>query len=114
MSLILTAAPARCIAGKVYKAREKRSRQVVVLKTVEKAQVLDEGVVRQLQREVETHARLDHAHILKMYAYFHDEQRCCMVLEYASGGTLYEKVQKTPIRRVTESVAAEYIRQLCW
>lgn len=49
---------------------------MVCLKQVNKRALEDEGVVRQFQREVETHVRLDHAHILKMFAYFHDACYC--------------------------------------
>lgn len=62
--------------GEVFKVREKRSRKVLVIKQVQKQALLDEGVVRQFQREVETHVRLDHPNIIKMYSYFHDEY-CC-------------------------------------
>ena len=62
--------------GEVFKVREKRSRKVLVIKQVQKQALLDEGVVRQFQREVETHVRLDHPNIIKMYSYFHDEHYC--------------------------------------
>ena len=99
--------------GRVFKAREKRSRRVVCLKMVEKAALLDEGVVRQFQREVETHARLHHPNVLRMFAYFHDAERCYLVLEFANGGTLYERLAALPQRRTTERAAAGYLRQLC-
>ncbi len=63
-------------AGEVYKVRERVSRKVLVIKQVSKQALLDEGVVRQFQREVETHVRLDHAHVIKMFAYFHDQDYC--------------------------------------
>ena len=99
--------------GKVFRARERRSRRVVCLKQVEKRALLEEGVVRQFQREVETHARLHHAHVLRMFAYFHDEAHCYLVLEFANGGTLYERLAALPQRRTTERAAAGYLRQLC-
>ena len=99
--------------GRVFKAREKRSRRVVCLKMVEKAALLDEGVVRQFQREVETHARLHHPNVLRMFAYFHDAARCYLVLEFANGGTLYERLASLPGRRAGERAAAGYLRQLC-
>ena len=99
--------------GRVFKAREKHSRRVVCLKQVEKRSLIEEGVVRQFEREVETHARLNHRHVLRMFAYFHDAEHCYMVLEYANGGTLYERLASLPQRRTTERAAAGYLRQLC-
>jgi serine/threonine protein kinase len=32
--------------------------------------------VRQFQREVEIHCRLNHPNIIRMYAYFHDQDSC--------------------------------------
>ncbi len=105
--------PPLFLAGEVFKVRETRSRRVLVVKQVKKAALLEEGVVRQFQREVETHVRLDHPNILRCFAYFHDEHFCYLVLEYANGGTLYERLATMPARRTTERLAAGYIRQLC-
>lgn len=63
-------------AGRVYKGKEKSSGKHVVIKALKKQDILDEGVYRQLQREVETHCRLSHPNIVRMYAYFHDKQQC--------------------------------------
>jgi serine/threonine protein kinase len=62
-------------AGHVFRVREKASRRVLVLKVIDKAAILDEGVRPQLQREVEVHTRLVHANVVRMYAYFHDADR---------------------------------------
>ncbi len=63
-------------AGRVFKGKEKSSGKHVVIKALKKQDILDEGVYRQLQREVETHCRLSHPNIVRMYAYFHDSQQC--------------------------------------
>jgi aurora kinase len=99
--------------GRVFKARERKTRRVVCLKQVAKRALFEEGVVRQFEREVETHVRLSHRNILRMFAYFHDEDNCYLVLEYANGGTLYDRLASLPQRRTTERAAACYVRQLC-
>lgn len=47
-----------------------------VLKVVEKAAIVAEGVERQFRREVEVHSRLKHPNIIQMYACFQDETHC--------------------------------------
>lgn len=61
--------------GKVYKARHRLTKRVVVIKVIEKAAILREEVKPQLQREIEVHCRLTHPNIIRMYAYFQDAQR---------------------------------------
>lgn len=62
--------------GQVLKVADNVTRRALVLKRVSKRTLVEEGAVRQFQREVEIHARLQHPHIIRMYAYFHDEDNC--------------------------------------
>lgn len=84
-----------------------------MLKSLEKDAILAENVHKQFQREVEVHCRLSHPNICRMYAYFHDDRNCYLVLEMAGGGSLYGKQQAMPAKRFQERTAAIYIRQLC-
>lgn len=61
--------------GRVFRAREKASRRVAVLKSIDKQAILEEEVKGQLQREVEVHCRLRHPNIVRLFAYFTDEER---------------------------------------
>ena len=61
--------------GRVFRAREKESRRVVVIKSIDKQAILEEDVKGQLQREVEVHCRLRHPNVVRLYAYFHDADR---------------------------------------
>jgi len=45
-----------------------------------------------------------HPNILRLYGFFHDEQRIFLLLEYAPGGELYRRMQKEKI--LPESEAA--------
>lgn len=56
--------------------RENASRRQLVLKAVSKRALIEEGALRQFQREVEIHCRVQHPHIVRMYAYFHDAESC--------------------------------------
>jgi len=96
--------------GNVYTAREKRSQKIVALKVIFKKQVDRHGVLKQLREEVEIQSRLRHPGVLGLYGYFHDEKRVYLVLELASGGELYKKLQK--VKTFTEAQTARYIGQL--
>ncbi len=45
-----------------------------------------------------------HPNVLRLYGFFHDEQRIFLLLEYAPGGELYRRMQKEKI--LDESEAA--------
>lgn len=68
------------LAGQVYKVRENASRRQLVLKAVSKRALLEEGALRQFQREVEIHCRVQHPNIVRMYAYFHDAENCASAI----------------------------------
>ena len=45
-----------------------------------------------------------------MYAFFWDDKKIYLILEYAPGGELYKDLKKQPHGRYTEDVASDYIR----
>lgn len=75
-------------------AREKATGVVVALKVIFKKQVDRHGVLAQLKDEVEIQTRLRHPGVLRMYGYFHDEKRVYLVIELATGGELFKRLQK--------------------
>lgn len=98
--------------GKVYLARERSSKCAVVLKCISKEAILRFGMRHQLQREIEIHTHCHHKNIIRLLAYFWDDERVFIVEEYAEGGDLYHALQKEPSRRLPEPRAARYIQQL--
>lgn len=122
--------------GRVFRAREKASRRVVVIKSIDKQAILEEDVKGQLQREVEVHCRLRHPNIVRLFAYFTDEERgtlcglelqqhqtlhpavlaLCpvyLVLECVPGGNVFQRLQEAPGKRFPEALAASLVQQLC-
>lgn len=96
--------------GNVYLAREKETKFVLALKVLSKKQVGDQGIEHQVRREIEIQSHLRHPNILRMYGFFHDEQRLYMILEYAPGGTLFNALKKDT--RFDEKKSAKYIKCL--
>ncbi|XP_030374176.1 aurora kinase C isoform X2 [Scaptodrosophila lebanonensis] len=98
--------------GNVYLAREKESQFVVALKVLFKKQIGENNVEHQVRREIEIQSHLRHPHILRLYAYFHDDVRIYLILEYAPQGTLFNALQAQPQKRFSESQSAIYIKSL--
>jgi len=96
--------------GNVYLAREKRTRYIVALKVLFKAQLQKAGVEHQLRREIEIQSHLRHPNILRLFGYFHDDTRVFLILEYAGRGELYRELQRCG--RFSERRTATYIAQL--
>jgi serine/threonine protein kinase len=51
---------------------------------------------------------LDHRNVLKLLAFFHDENKIYLALEYAAQGELYGHLQSQPNGRFPEARAARY------
>jgi serine/threonine protein kinase len=96
------------IEGNVFKAYEKKSRWVVALKVLKKS--LLTRYEHLIKRECEIQSHLYHDNILRLLAFFFDDKRIYLVLEYAPNGELYTLLKK--VRRFSEEETAKYILQL--
>jgi aurora kinase A len=96
--------------GNVYLAREKETKFVIALKVLFKQQIASQGIEHQVRREIEIQSHLRHQNILRMYGFFHDEQRIYLILEYASGGTLFNALKAH--KKFDEIKSAKYIKSL--
>jgi len=97
--------------GLVFLAREKRTQLIVALKKLSKARLAagnDEALVR---REIEIQSQLRHPNILRLYGYFYDEKNIYLIMEYAPGGELFQKL-KEPGSCLPEKEVARLIQQL--
>jgi aurora kinase len=63
---------------------------VVALKKIIKAKVLEYKMVDQFKREVRLHSSLDHPNIVRFYGFFEYNENIYLILEYISGGTLFD------------------------
>ncbi|CAF4200374.1 unnamed protein product [Adineta steineri] len=97
--------------GHVYCVREKKSKYIVALKAIIKDQISTPRLAKQLISEISIQSRLKHPNILRLYGFFHDEQRIFLLLEYAPGGELYRRMQKEKV--LQENEAAGFVYQLC-
>lgn len=96
--------------GRVYLAQEKRSGFICALKMLQKSELMQSKVEKQVRREIEIQSNLRHPNILRLYGHFYDKERIFLIIEFAGQGELYKHLRK----KVTfsESRAADYISQM--
>eukprot|EP00768_Dysnectes_brevis_P003151 gnl/Dysnectes_brevis/2266_a2656_1176.p1 GENE.gnl/Dysnectes_brevis/2266_a2656_1176~~gnl/Dysnectes_brevis/2266_a2656_1176.p1 ORF type:complete len:694 (+),score=114.22 gnl/Dysnectes_brevis/2266_a2656_1176:528-2609(+) len=98
--------------GYVYLAKEKSSGLLVALKVLYKEAVKREQVETQIRSEIDIQMQLRHPNIIRMFGWFHDETRIFLILEYATGGELYSRLQSSPDKKLTVQMAARVIRDV--
>ncbi|CAO2828741.1 unnamed protein product [Amaranthus hypochondriacus] len=96
--------------GRVYLAREIKSKYIVALKVIFKEQIEKYKLHHQMRREMEIQMSLRHPNVLRLYGWFHDDDRIFLILEYAFGGELYKKLRR--LGHLSEKQAATYIASL--
>ncbi|KAI9070751.1 hypothetical protein K1719_047283 [Acacia pycnantha] len=96
--------------GRVYVAREVKSKYIVALKVIFKEQIEKYRILHQLKREMEIQTSLQHPNILRLYGWFHDAERVFLILEYAHNGELFKELRKKG--HLSEKQAATYILSL--
>ncbi|KAG0477128.1 hypothetical protein HPP92_013518 [Vanilla planifolia] len=96
--------------GKVYIAREKKSGYIVALKVIFKRKLEKYKFHSHLRREIEIQHSLYHPNVLRLFAWFHDDTRIFLVLEYAAQGELYKLLKN--LHHFPEKRAATYVGSL--
>lgn len=98
--------------GRVYLAREKKTKFIVAIKTLFLSELKRHRMELQVIRESEINAHMDHPNILKMFTSFMDDRRLYLVLEYAGLGELFTILQEKKDRRFPDPQAAKYTFQV--
>jgi len=99
--------------GRVHRAQEKQSKEIVALKVLSKSQLSSgSSQLLLLRREVEIQARLIHENILRLFGFFHDEKFVYLILEEATGGELYKVMARKPGSRFQEVEASVFVKQV--
>lgn len=97
--------------GKVYLAREKKSKVIVALKRIQMSKLTKESR-HLLKREIEIQGPLNHKNILNLFGYFTDEKHVFLILEYCIDGDLFSKQRDMPGGKFEEPQAAFYVYQI--
>ena len=69
-------------------------------------------LVEHARTEVKIMYSINNNHIIKLYNHFEDEISLYLVLEFAEGGQLYQKLKSSFDRKFSEELASQYICQI--
>lgn len=91
--------------GTVHKAVERATGRYVAIKRIHTTQQLDPMVVQRFHREALSIAKLSHPHILQLLQPARDDEGDYLVLEWAAGGSLSDKLKSTKRLPIIEVLA---------
>lgn len=80
--------------GTVYKVYHKITKQIRAMKVIKKDTVLLQDDDKIFLKEIEILISLDHPNIIKIFDYYVDETNYYLIMEYVSGGELYDTISK--------------------
>jgi tetratricopeptide (TPR) repeat protein/predicted Ser/Thr protein kinase len=83
-------------AGVVYKARQDGLNRLVALKVIRAGFCDDADAADRFRAEAEAAARFQHPNLIQVYEVGEHEGNAYLALEYASGGSLHQKLAGTP------------------
>ncbi|KAH7420861.1 hypothetical protein KP509_13G026300 [Ceratopteris richardii] len=96
--------------AKVKLARNVDTREYVAIKILDKAKIYKENMVEQIKREISTMKRASHPNVVKLYEVMASKSNIYFVMEYVSGGELFNKISRE--KRLKEDEARKYFQQL--
>src|SRR5579871_6661063 len=90
--------------GAVYLGEHNILKQKVAIKALLPALFSNTGARDRFVREAEVLARLNHANIIRLLNFYNLPQGCFIVMEFAEGETLEDKLQKTGLIPTQQAV----------
>ena len=78
--------------GKVYEVKNIKTNQTRAMKSIKKSENKEEN--DELLNEIEIMIKLEHPNIIKIYDYYYDKNNYYIIMEYVSGGELYDYITK--------------------
>lgn len=95
--------------AKVYYARDIKTGESVAIKVIDKEKTLKAGLNEQIKREISVMKKVSHLNVLHLYEVMATKSKIYIVLEFAKGGELFNKVAKG---RLKEDIARWIFQQL--
>ncbi|KAJ7980477.1 Non-specific serine/threonine protein kinase [Quillaja saponaria] len=96
--------------GKVKLARDIESGQHFAVKIIEKSKIIDLNITDQIKREIATLKLLKHPNVVRLYEVLASKNRIYMVLEYVTGGELFDRIASKG--KLTEAEGRKLFQQL--
>nr|XP_029116723.1 CBL-interacting protein kinase 33 isoform X2 [Elaeis guineensis] len=96
--------------AKVKFARNSETGDPVAIKILDKEKVLKNKLVEQIKREIATMKLIKHPNVVRLYEVMGSKTKIFLVLEYVTGGELFDKIVNHG--RMREDEARRYFQQL--
>ncbi|KAL6992210.1 CBL-interacting serine/threonine-protein kinase 23 [Sarracenia purpurea var. burkii] len=96
--------------SKVKFARNVETGESVAIKILDKEKVMKHKMIGQIKREISTMKLIRHPNIIRMYEVMASKTKIYIVLEFVTGGELFDKVVSKG--RLKEDEARKYFQQL--
>lgn len=96
--------------GKVKLGFHAQTKEKVAIKVIDKSTIENDRQVKRIQKEIRFLKLLSHPNIVKIYDVLETETHIFMVMEYASGGELFDYIVSH--KRVKEKEARVFFRQI--
>lgn len=96
--------------GKVKKARHQLTGHTVAIKILNRNKIKSLDVVSKIRREIQNLKLFRHPHIIKLYQVINTPSDIFMVMEYVSGGELFDHIVKNG--RLSENEARKFFQQI--
>ncbi|XP_063821207.1 microtubule-associated protein futsch [Ostrinia nubilalis] len=96
--------------GKVQLGINKKTGQEVAIKTIKKCKIESEADLIRIRREVQIMSSVRHPNIVHIYEVFENSEKMILVMEYCSGGELYDYLSQKKV--LQEEEARRLFRQI--
>ncbi|CAD8163893.1 unnamed protein product [Paramecium octaurelia] len=96
--------------GKVKIGTHLQTGEKVAVKILEKAKFQDDSDVYRIAKEIEILKKLRHPHIIQIYEIIDTDKEIYLIMEYASGGELFEYITKN--QRIQEKKACKFLLEI--
>ncbi|CAD8168516.1 unnamed protein product [Paramecium pentaurelia] len=96
--------------GKVYRGLHKPTQQFVAIKILEKSKIEQPADFTRIQREIHILRKLRHPNIVQLYEILESETKIYLIMEFVSGGELFQHIVKN--KRLSENEAAALFSQI--
>lgn len=96
--------------GKVKKARHQLTGHTVAIKILNRNKIKSLDVVGKIRREIQNLKLFRHPHIIKLYQVINTPSDIFMVMEYVSGGELFDHIVKNG--KLNENEARKFFQQI--
>ncbi|XP_057525124.1 CBL-interacting serine/threonine-protein kinase 25-like [Amaranthus tricolor] len=96
--------------GKVYKAKNLTTLEIVAIKMINKDEVKKHGMIEQVKKEIQVMSHVKHPNIIELKEVMATKTKIYLVLEYVGGGDLYTKIVENG--KFDENLARKIFQQL--